>query len=100
LSSIAKKQCGITKDTLNDADSFELVFAQVIKWIKNLVRRANKFRNPENLPRKYFPGIIEYKVVILSRTHDHGVLVRAGTAKDARLSWVGLLSSCVKSFFH
>jgi hypothetical protein len=40
---------------------------------KNLVRRANNFRNPENLPKKYFPGIIEYKVVILSGAHDHEV---------------------------
>ena len=25
--------------------------------------RANNFRKPENMPKKYFPGIIEYKVV-------------------------------------
>jgi hypothetical protein len=31
LQLVAKKQCGITKDT----DSFELVFAQMIKWIKH-----------------------------------------------------------------
>ena len=64
LQLVAKKQCRITEETVKYADSFEEVFKQMLKWIKNIVHRANNFRNPENIPKKYFPGIIEYKVVI------------------------------------
>ena len=63
-STCSEKALSYYEKTLKNADPFEEVFKKMIKWIKNIVHRANNFRNPENMPKKYFPGIIEYKVVI------------------------------------
>ena len=63
---VAKEQCGITKGTLKNADPFDKVFQEMIKWIKNTLHRGNVFRNSGYAAMKYFPGTIEYKLVILS----------------------------------
>ena len=64
LQLVAKKHCRITEETLKNEDPFEEVLKKMIIWIKNIVHRANKFRNFGSMPKKYFPGIIEHKVVI------------------------------------
>ena len=51
---VAKKQCGITMDTLKDADSFELAFRKMIKWIKNIVHKANKISQSGKSAKEIF----------------------------------------------